>query len=314
MTTSAALQTDCVHDDLFWCASSPPKTPDLKAPLESRVRQQKTVSNYSLHHMDLSHINLVNHGEKHGFAMKNCDFYRSKLMHAHLFNIDLSGSSLMKADLSHANLHRANLEYCNLLGVILSGARLENIHWGEKLYQEYCAEDARKKGDTSTMIDNIEQAEEIYRSLRLETEKQGLFEVSGNFFRKEMIMRRLQLPLFSLKRFMSVIVDWFCGYGEKPINVVSFSLVFIFLSAMIYFCIGINQGSESLRLSFQANFLTNLYNFFSCLYFSVVTFTTLGYGELTPMGLTRAMAAMEAFVGSFTMALFVVVFVKKMTR
>ena len=52
---------------------------------------------------------------------------------------------------------------------------------------------------------------------------------------------------------------------------------------------------------------------FPCRY-SVVTFTTLGYGDFTPVGLSRIFAAFEAFTGSFTLALFVVVFVKKMTR
>jgi voltage-gated potassium channel Kch len=54
--------------------------------------------------------------------------------------------------------------------------------------------------------------------------------------------------------------------------------------------------------------------FFNSLYFSVVTFTTLGYGDISPVGVARFIAACEAFLGSFTMALFVVVFVKKMTR
>jgi hypothetical protein len=50
------------------------------------------------------------------------------------------------------------------------------------------------------------------------------------------------------------------------------------------------------------------------LFFSVVTFTTLGYGDIAPFGWSRAVAALEAFVDSFAMALFDVVFVKKMTR
>ena len=49
-------------------------------------------------------------------------------------------------------------------------------------------------------------------------------------------------------------------------------------------------------------------------YHSGVNFATLGYGDITPHGLARPIAAFEAFAGSFTMALFVVVFVKKMTR
>jgi len=85
-------------------------------------------------------------------------------------------------------------------------------------------------------------------------------------------------------------------------------------SATIYFAIGIDYNNESLRINIQSGLVENIYNFLSCLYFSVVTFTTLGYGDLTPVGFARAMAAFEAFVGSFTMAPFVVVFVKKMTR
>jgi hypothetical protein len=35
----------------------------------------------------------------------------------------------------------------------------------------------------------------------------------------------------------------------------------------------------------------------ACLYFSVVTFTTLGYGDYYPYGLSRPMAALEALTG-----------------
>ena len=58
----------------------------------------------------------------------------------------------------------------------------------------------------------------------------------------------------------------------------------------------------------------NLQAFFTCLYYSVVTFTTLGYGDILPLGVARAVAAAEAFVGAFTIGLFLVVFVKKMAR
>ena len=47
----------------------------------------------------------------------------------------------------------------------------------------------------------------------------------------------------------------------------------------------------------------------------MVTYTTLGYGDITPaLGVSRFLAAFEALIGGFTLALFVVVFVKKMTR
>ena len=44
---------------------------------------------------------------------------------------------------------------------------------------------------------------------------------------------------------------------------------------------------------------------YSCIYFSVVTFTTLGYGDLQPTGLARPMAAMEALTGYLILGILV---------
>ena len=57
-------------------------------------------------------------------------------------------------------------------------------------------------------------------------------------------------------------------------------------------------------------------------YFSVVTFTTLGFGDLYPNSTKgfleipwfRVLAALEAFIGAFMMALFVVVASKRIMR
>jgi voltage-gated potassium channel Kch len=44
------------------------------------------------------------------------------------------------------------------------------------------------------------------------------------------------------------------------------------------------------------------------LYFSVVTFTTLGYGDIRPIGTTaRFLAGLESFVGALMVALVVFV-------
>ncbi|MFH1570791.1 MAG: potassium channel family protein, partial [Gemmatimonadota bacterium] len=56
-------------------------------------------------------------------------------------------------------------------------------------------------------------------------------------------------------------------------------------------------------------------DYVNCLYYSTITFTTCGYGDVTPPeGVLRPLAAIEAFIGAFMMAMFVAVFGKKMTR
>jgi hypothetical protein len=217
----------------------------------------------------------------------------------------------MKADLRFSNLHCANLTGCNLLGTRLEGCRLDNAVWGDQIIQEQQALNAKTE---ASRLDYWQQAEEIYRNLRKATEQEGLFEISGLFFEREMVMRRFQMPLFSTRRLFSKIVDSFCGYGERPTRVVMFSMLAILFFGACYFILGINDNGTLIALNSKNSLLVNFKQFLTCCYFSVVTFTTLGYGDLTPLGLSRLLAATEAFIGSFTLALFVVVFVKKMTR
>ena len=112
----------------------------------------------------------------------------------------------------------------------------------------------------------------------------------------------------------SSFIDMLCGYGEKPENVIRFSLSLIICCAICYFLFGVSYDNTVLQLNFDNSFSQNLSALLNSIYFSVVTFTTLGYGDITPIGLSRLIAAIEAFCGSFSLALFVVVFVKRMTR
>ncbi len=297
--------------DNVWQDGTRPRIVGIKAQLELRAANQTPMVNFSLSRCDLHGINLVNKLTRTGYKLTNCDLYHANLEHAHLFKIDLSGSSLMKANLTKANLNYANLENCNLLGINLKGAKIEHVNWGKQITQE---KQAQKAKSIDNKIDLYQQAEEIYRHLRQIAEFQGLFELAGHFFQKEMIMRRKQLPKWSFNRIISRLVDVFCGYGERPLRVILFSVSLITLFAALYFFSGLPFSGESLAFNPHISLLENIKTFLGALYFSVVTFTTLGYGDIAPIGIARALAALEAFLGSFTLALFVVVFVKKMTR
>ena len=287
---------------------------NLAERLESHVRRGGMTKGLKLKRVNLAGINLVNRNAKEGFDLSECDLYRANLKGAHLFNLTLKNGSLMKANMTECNLHCANLEGTNLLGTKLEHSRIDNLSVGKQLLQEGIAQQKRKEHDSESALDNFEQSEEIYRNLRKRAEDQGLFQLAGQFGYKELIMRRFQLKPWSFKWIFSMLVDKLCGYGEKPENTVIFSMVLIFLSAIMYFLFGVNHGDEVLQIDFSQSFLSNVTTFLMTLYYSVVTFTTLGYGDITPFGITRLFAALEAFIGSFTIALFVVVFVKRMTR
>lgn len=89
------------------------------------------------------------------------------------------------------------------------------------------------------------------------------------------------------------------GYGEKPIRVLATGILVIFLCTAVYWASGGIAGT---------------WRFTDCLYFSAVTFTTLGYGDFEPAAHMRWLAGLEAFSGAVLMALFVVALAKKYAR
>ena len=287
---------------------------DIKKRLESYAQSGGMLRGIFLSGVDLQGVDLVNHHNKIGYDFSYADFYRANLKNAHLFNINLQDASIMKADLSDANLNYANLENTNLLGVKWIGCKFENVNIGKKIKQENTAKKASLNKDKNTSIDYLKQAEEIYRDLRKHAEHEGMFTLSGYLIQKELTMRRLQLPRYSFKRTISKMVDIFCGYGEAPLRIIGLSLVIILLCAIIYAFTGLSYNGTIQAVSATQTAQENISFLWASLYYSVVTFTTLGYGDFTPVGVSRAIAAIEAFTGSFTIALFVVVFVKKMTR
>jgi len=287
---------------------------DLSERLESYASGGGMLQGISLKRANLKNVNLVIPGSPNGYDMRGADLYRANLENAHLFNINLEGASLMKANLHHANLHCALLQDTNLLGTKLIGAKIDNIKVGSHVQQEAVAKKAEKENDLVKARDFYEQSEEIYRNLRKTAEGNGIYTLAGHFARKELTMRRMQYDKWSQKRMVSKAVDLFCGYGESPVNVILFSLMLIFFCAILFFIFGVQSADGVIRLSFSNSFWHNVSDFFSSIYFSVVTFTTLGYGDIHPIGFSRFIATVEAFIGSFALALYVVVFVQKTTR
>jgi len=299
----------------YWHDESIDKSiPGVKEKLENYAQSGGFLRGIFLERADLKGIDLVKHHSKQGYDMSYCDLYRADLSNAHMFNITLKYASLMKADLTSAKLNCSDLTETNLLGVKWKDSKIENMYLGKALHQQKLAKKSLKENNIEQAVDYFEQAEEVYRDLRKHTEQAGMFRLSGILIQRELTMRRMQSPKFSFQRITSKCIDIFCGYGEAPLRIIGISIIMIVFCALLYTFTGLNYQGETVvydsRLSIEENF--NL--FLSCLYYSVVTYTTLGYGDFTPVGVSRAIAALEAFTGSFTLALFVVVFVKKMTR
>ena len=130
-----------------------------------------------------------------------------------------------------------------------------------------------------------------------------------NFFKKEysfknacMYIGWLNQYYFDLSRsreFHELIRDqllsyisWLTwGYGEKPFRIILNSVLLMLLFSFIYF--------------FSSNEMLSG-NVVNSIYYSAITFTTLGYGDIVPKtDLLKLAAAIEAVLGAFSMGLIV---------
>jgi hypothetical protein len=117
----------------------------------------------------------------------------------------------------------------------------------------------------------------------------------------------LFIPTFLFQR---IVFDWIGLYATNPFRVL-FSIVIVnFLFSLIY------------------TFFYSASNFLTCmdpsvglleklsgnLYFSAITFFTVGYGDCSPIGFFKLLSPIEGFIGVFLMSYFTVAFVRKILR
>jgi len=104
-------------------------------------------------------------------------------------------------------------------------------------------------------------------------------------------------------------------YGESPWRVLSASLAVILFSGMIYPLGGFRSGSsttpELMKATSFGEWLTMLPD---GIYFSTLTFTTLGFGDFQPAGWGRILATGETAIGATLLALLVFVLGRRAAR
>ncbi|RMS71806.1 Ion channel protein, partial [Pseudomonas savastanoi] len=105
----------------------------------------------------------------------------------------------------------------------------------------------------------------------------------------------LMQSYFRLLLYITSFITW--GFGERPARSLFASIGLIAISALLYY---LHPGSVTVSDSW------------SSLYFSIVTFVTLGYGDIyqkaTPL---RIYSSLEAFGGMFLIGLFLAGYASK---
>ena len=262
--------------------------------IQEWTRSGKSMEKFILTDADLSNKELK------GVKLSGAWIFRTNLSRSNLQGSNLSGARLWRADFSGAMLLFADLKEARLNWTNLTGAKgLKKESFNEKLTIE-------EKKDSLAF-------KESYLTVKNYFIQSGRYDDASWAAFKERTLERITLCNAVKKKgitglryrswwktlgkwFASKIFNMLCGYGEKPLYAVRASAVIVIFFSIIFYVFKWIQSYPMEKL-----------HFLDYLYFSIVTFTTLGYGDIRPMAasLARIFAGMEAFIGAFMIALFV---------
>jgi len=263
----------------------------------------------------------------------------AELSEANVKGVDFEDADLTLATLRNLNALGADFEGANLEGATLMNADLRRATLDDARLHEAVLTDAHIAGGTSMgnvnfydlqdappdLVESqpLEAAAWVYRQLQKLYRDNGLALLARrSYYLEKDARRRLSWKqgkyADAIKRELS---RWVMRYGDSPYRVLLTGLAVIVFFAIMYPLTGgimETQGEQSLTYQIKNPeeapqwWLARV--MLKSLYFSAVTFTTLGYGDIQPIGAwARFMAGIEALLGSMLAALLVFVLSRLVT-
>jgi uncharacterized protein YjbI with pentapeptide repeats len=156
---------------------------------------------------------------------------------------------------------------------------------------------------------NWDDARKQYSWLKEQYRKQGAYEDEdkAHWWASECARKSISDKRFGLR------VLWFLykevvGYGVKPLKVIRTMGIVLVVCWLLYWIVGYSH------LSFRGVEPPTPYPIVNAAYFSVITYATVGYGDVSPTGWIVGLAMAEGLLGVILNAALIVVIFRKLIR
>lgn len=269
------------------------------------------------------YLNNANFG-KGNLSFNNSHILKLSLKSCHLdYYVDLRLSKCKSIDLSDTVARDIidikpydfplEIETINFAGMRLIG----------RVYLDWLANDVKKLIYTQTNSSRREKAEQ-FRILKENFNNAGQYDdedkayvqfkrnesraVLHEAIKQNKISALWQYPIYAFKM---LVFDRMGLYATSPIRVIFSNIVIYFIFAFLYTIIPYftNTGLSSSEAG-QSFWI----KFWDSVYYTGITYFTVGYGDILPAGSIRYLADITAFTGVFMMSYFTVAFVRKILR
>ena len=158
-----------------------------------------------------------------------------------------------------------------------------------------------------------EEAQKQYAWLKEQYRKQGRYEDEdkAHWWASE-CARRTHGAIDPRRYLKFLFYKWIAGYGVNPWNIVKTICVVFVIFALLFGTVFYGKLCyEGKPLPADDGFWTRAGN---ALYFSGITYATIGYGDISPVGIARLLAVVEGLLGIILNAALIVVIFRKIIR
>ena len=243
-----------------------------------------------------------------GAALRHCNFIEGKIHGCFFENADLSHSNFQDSKISDCIFKETECASCNFdwtqfVNCNFTDANIKDVILGNTLTDQKTtfgkALKSEKDGNFHFASIEYKQIKEMFRN-------SSLHEIADEYHYREMVAKRKTISVLSPSRWANYIFgDLLCKYGTSFTRVFFSGLFIITICALIFF------ENNALQYHDPSDVYISLAD---ALYFSTVTFTTLGYGYFHAIGIMRFVAGAESFLGAALMSLFTVVVARRIIR
>ena len=259
---------------------------------------------------------------KENCLFESCNFYKTNMKNTVFENV-----KFIEVKISLSSFRNSIFNRCFIYSIIFTDCNLKSMKAIRTGINELSFEDEFiSKVDETTFIDLLntnvndkkqyENSFKIYKSISALFEKNRLFNYAGEYYYLSKCIERKYLKGF--EKVKSNIFYYSCGYGERPIFALISSLEIVLIFSIIYMfsglCINEKIIHYNLNIFFYLSSKLVYKDFIDCFYFSLVTFTTVGYGDIFPIGHSVLFSCVEMLLGVTMVGIWTATLARKITR
>ena len=242
----------------------------------------------------------------------NCNMQHAIFKDLNIVKLTTDYSILKKSIISKCNINKMMVKDCDLKSFKFIESNINYFEFDDSLVSRFNEETFFDKSG----FKNQENSYKFFRDIAYKFQQNNLLNHYGEYFYIYKSIERNTLK--GLSKFKSIAFWLICGYGERPTYALITSLELIFMFTILYLEFGLSLENEI--ISYTQIYLENkpftlaINDFIRAFHFSIVTFTTVGYGDVTPIGYSILLSGVEMFLGVTMVGIWTATLARKINR